>query len=176
MARSEWAPKGQLEHVLAALTPENRLVSEVCMRTGLRIGDALTLRTNQLAQRRFTVQEQKTGKNRRIYLPNDLRDRLIGQAGKIWVFPHRTDGRKHRCRQAVYKDIKRAAKAFRMPQNITPHSLRKAWAVGEYQRLGRDLEAVMRTMNHSDPAITMLYVMADELTNRKGNGNIAPRR
>jgi len=172
MARSEWAPPEQMEHVLAALTPENRLVAEVCMRTGLRVGDVLRLKTNQLQGQRFTVQEQKTGKNRRIYLPKKLYETLLSQAGYIWVFPGRCDGKKHRTRQAVYKDIKRAAKAFRLPQNVTPHSMRKAWAVGEFARVGGDLQRVQHMLNHSDPSITLLYVMADELTQRKKTANM----
>lgn len=35
----------EVEHVLAALTPVNRVIMRVCMHTGLRVGDVLALRT-----------------------------------------------------------------------------------------------------------------------------------
>ena len=38
----------EMEHVLAALTPANRLVCRVCVATGLRVGDVVALRTAQL--------------------------------------------------------------------------------------------------------------------------------
>ena len=34
--RSEWIEKGEMEHVLAALMPENRLACEISLATGLR--------------------------------------------------------------------------------------------------------------------------------------------
>ena len=173
MARSEYLLRGEVRHVLAALMEPNRLACEVCLRTGLRIGDVLQLRREQLTNgNRCTVQEEKTGKNRRIFIADDLRDRLLAQAGKIYVFPHRTDGRKHRTRQAVYKDLKRAAKGFRVKVNLTPHSLRKVYAVEQLRQASGDLAKVQKLLNHSDPAVTMIYALADELTKRRGRGKI----
>lgn len=42
---TEYLLNEQMEHVLAALTPYNRLVMRVCLHTGLRVGDVLALRT-----------------------------------------------------------------------------------------------------------------------------------
>lgn len=107
--RSDYYFRAEVEHILAALTPANRLACEVSLATGLRIGDVLALKTAGLCQR-MTVQEQKTGKNRRVRFTNDLYTRLLAFAGKTYVFPHRLDGRKHRTRQAVWKDLKRVQK------------------------------------------------------------------
>ena len=166
--RSEWYLSGEVQHVLAALTPPNRLACEVAMSTGLRIGDVLLLRREQLSKRRFSVQEQKTGKRRTITLGEGLRRRLLAQAGAIYVFPGRLDGRKPRTRQAVYKDLKRAARAFRVPVQLSPHSLRKIYAVEQFARSAGDLARVQRLLNHSDPAVTAIYALADELTKRHG--------
>lgn len=166
--RSQWVKDDDMDKVLSALTPENRLVMEVALVTGLRVSDVLGLRTNQLRTRdgkprqRITVQEQKTGKNRQIYLPGWLWASLDDAAGKKWVFPGRLDGNTHRSRQAVWKDVKRAAKAFRLEANVTPHSARKVWAVGELDATG-SLEAVQKKLNHTDPAVTLIYAMADRL-------------
>ena len=165
--RSDWLAAAEYEHVLAALTPPNRLACEVSACTGLRISDVLNLRTQKLADR-MTVRELKTGKTRRIRLPRQLLDRLVAGAGKIYVFESRLDYRRPRTRQAVYKDIKRAAKLFRLPKNlqISPHSARKIYAVSEYKRTG-SIKRVQALLNHSNEAVTMLYAMADVLTDRK---------
>lgn len=165
--RSDWLNVSDYEHILAALTPPNRLACEVSACTGLRISDVLNLRTHRLAER-MTIRELKTGKSRRIRLPRQLLDRLVAGAGKIYAFEGRCDYRKHRTRQAVYKDIKRAAKLFRLPKNlqISPHSARKIYAVGEYKRTG-SIKRVQELLNHTDEAVTMLYAMADVLSARK---------
>lgn len=167
--RAEYIDRAMLEHVLAALMPENRLALEVSAHTGLRIGDVLALKTAELRQR-MSVREEKTGKRRRIYLPVELLDRLVAQAGKIYVFEGRTDYRKHRTRQAVWKDLRRAAEAFRLVEHVSPHSARKLYAVEQYQESGGDLGAVQRRLLHSDPAVTAIYAMADALTARRLQG------
>ena len=171
--RSDYVQPVMMEHILAALTPPNRLVMEICLASGLRVSDALNLRTEQLRSKsaklpnRISVRELKTGKTRRITLPRELFDRLLAQAGKIYVFPGRLDYRKHRSRQAVYKDIRRAARLFRLPEDlrVSPHSARKIYAVGKYQSSG-SLQHVKELLNHTDEAVTILYAMADELTAR----------
>lgn len=159
---SEYLLDRELGHVLAALTPANALVCRVCVATGLRVGDVLSLRSEQL-KAQFWVTEQKTHKRRRVNLKAELLKELKEQAGQIWVFPGARDFTKHRTRQAVWADVRRAAKAFRLPQHISPHSLRKVWAVEQLARAGGDLRAVQRAMGHSDPNVTALYAMAYQL-------------
>ena len=165
--RSEWIPRGEFEHILAALRPENRLACEISLFTGLRINDVLNLTTDKVRKQRFTVKEEKTGKTKNIRLPKELLDRALGCAGVHYVFEHRLDGRRHRTRQAVYKDIKRAAKCFNCKENITPHTARKEYAVEEFKRSGGNLKRVQRLLNHSNEAVTMLYAMADIVGKRK---------
>lgn len=43
----------EVEHVLAALTPVNRVIMRVCMHTGLRIGDMLAIKTAQHSARKI---------------------------------------------------------------------------------------------------------------------------
>lgn len=164
--RSEWKPKGEIEHVLASLYPENRLACEVSMITGLRINDVLALKTEQVKNKRFSVREEKTGKVKTVYLPKEIQDRCIACSGQHYVFEHRLNGRKHRTRQAVFKDLKRVSENFKTKEHITPHSMRKVYAVEEYAKCG-NLKKVQKLLNHSDEAVTMLYAMADILTKRK---------
>lgn len=129
----------------------------------------LNIRTDAVrssADGRLTTRELKTGKTRRLRLPVELQQRALALAGKVYIFEHRLDWRKHRTRQAVFKDIKRIAKAFRIKPNVAPHTARKVWAVDEYHRTG-DLKRVQRLLNHSSEAVTMIYAMADQLTDRR---------
>lgn len=144
--------------MLQLLTYENRLVMRTALHTGLRIGDVLRLQPQQLRPN-FWITEQKTGKRRQVGLPRQLLGDLIAAAGETWVFPGR-DPAKPRTRQAVWKDVKRAAKAMRLPQNVAPHSFRKVYAVELLARYG-DIEKVRRALNHSSEIVTLIYAMAD---------------
>ena len=157
-----------MEHVLAALTPQNRLACEVALHTGLRISDVLALRRADVERGlKFTVVEAKTGKRRAVTLTKDLRGRLLSGAGDLYCFPGRLDERKHRTRNAVWRDIKRAAAAFRIsPRGISPHTLRKIYAVDKYHQTG-DLDKVRRLLNHDWETTTMLYAFADILEARR---------
>lgn len=164
--RAQWTQEQNIRLVLAALTPENRLACEVSWATGWRIGDVLELRTAQVMRAaqtdgRLSIQEGKTGKRSSRRLPRDLIARMLAQAGHVYVFPGRLDGMTHRTRQAVYKDIVRAAKAFRLREHITPHSIRKSYAVDEYKRAG--LKRVQELLNHESEAVTMIYALADQM-------------
>lgn len=166
--RTDWLKAAEMEHLLAALMPHNRLALEIAMATGLRISDVLGLRADVLRERkdrRINLREMKTGKRKRITLPVELHRRALALAGRVYVFEHRTDWRKPRTRQAVYKDLKRVAKMFRLTGNIAPHSTRKIFAVDAYKRTG-DLQKVQTLLNHSSAAVTALYAMADELAVR----------
>lgn len=165
MARTSYADRAQMGHILAAMMPTNALIVRVCMRTGLRVSDVLELKTAQLKPRQ-TVRERKTGKTRRVVWSQPLYEQMLQQAGSIWVFPSRTDPRKHRTRQAVYKDIHHVAAMFQRSgavsrsQNIGTHTARKIAAVNAYRKGG--LDAAQRLLNHSDPGITLLYALADK--------------
>lgn len=156
------------------LTTGNALAMRVALHTGLRIGDVLTLRTEQLKSR-FWVTESKTKKRRQIGLPEPLLSDLKNYAGHTWVFPGKTPGN-HRTRQAVWKDVKRAAVAMRMAQNVAPHSARKVYAVELMDKYG-DIERVKRALNHSSYSVTMIYAMADkQLESKNRRRRAAPGR
>ena len=156
--RTEYLLDREVELVLAALTDTNRLVIRTALTTGLRVGDVLALKPERLKPH-FWVTEQKTGKKRQVGLPEPLLSDLKNHAGKHWVFPGR-DPAKHHTRQAVWKDVKRAAAAFRLPQNVAPHSFRKVYAVDLMKKYG-DIERVKRALNHGSETVTMIYALAD---------------
>ncbi len=165
--RTQWIPRGEMEHILSALFPENRLACEISLATGLRINDVLALTPQKVSKQRFTIREEKTGKTRSIRLPAELVERCLACSGQHYVFEGRLNGKKHRTRQAVYKDLKRVAVAFNLKKNIAPHSLRKSFAVYEFQKNGGNLKRVQKLLNHDSEAVTMLYAMANIIDNRK---------
>lgn len=170
--KTECMLQREVDLVLSALTPGNRLVMRVALHTGLRIGDVLALKTAQLKPH-FWVTESKTGKKRQVGLPEPLLSDLKNAAGNVWVFEGRGPG-KPRTRQAVWKDVKRAAKAFRLPANIAPHSARKVYAAELMERYG-DLDKVRRALNHGSEAITLIYAMADQQRRAKDRRRAARR-
>lgn len=127
---------------------------------------AQAAKTGQTPRLQFWIREQKTGKRRRVNLTKELAAEMLRNAGEIWIFESPKNPAKHRTRQAVWADVKRAAKAFRLPQNVAPHSVRKVYAV-DLMRKYHDLKRVQRALNHSNPAVTMIYAMADKLYSAK---------
>lgn len=171
--RTEALIDRELDNVLAALMPSNALVCQVSLHTGLRVSDVLNLKTEQLAPR-FWVTEAKTGKRKLVGLPGPLLDAIREQAGEVWAFPGRS-GEGHRTRQAVWSDVKRAAWAFRVPQNIGAHSFRKTYAADVMAACG-DVERVRRALNHSSPTVTMLYLIAAQNVQKRPQGAQRPAR
>ena len=162
---TEYLLDREVELVLAALTETNRLVIRAALQTGLRVGDVLALKPDRLKPH-FWVTEQKTGKARQVGLPEPLLSDLKNHSGEYWVFPGRNP-RKHHTRQAVWKDVKRAAAAFRLPQNVAPHSFRKVYAVDLLKKYG-DIDRVRRALNHGGLEVTLIYAMADRQLSAAG--------
>jgi site-specific recombinase XerD len=82
------------------------------------------------------------------------------------VFPGSKPG-KHRTRQAVWKDVKRAAAALCLIANAAPHSARKVYAVELLRKYG-DIDRVRRALNHGGLEVTLIYAMADKQLTAKG--------
>lgn len=163
--RSDYVKKPIIEHILAGLMPENRLALQVSLVTGFRINDVLSLKTEQIKRQRFTIREQKTGKTKSARIPNALQRELLSYAGQIYCFEHRLNGKEHRTRQAVFKDLKRLARAYHIKENLSPHSMRKVYAVEEYQKDG-NLKRIQKLLNHSDEAVTYLYALSNLIGKR----------
>lgn len=161
---TEYLLDREVERVLAALMPQNQLIMRMVLRNGMRLSDALEFRTDQLVLCGWYV-EKKTGKRRRFGLDARLLADIRAQAGPVWAFPGR-NGQGHKTRQAVWTDVKRAAKAFRLRQNVAPHSFRKTYAVKLLAKYG-DIEKVRRNLNHTSTSVTAVYAISDVLLERR---------
>jgi len=173
--RSEWVDGDTMALVLAAMMPGNALAVECSLVTGLRIDDVLALHTETVRRTaRPYVRDSKTGKTHRVYLPRELRERMLAQAGRVYVWEHRTDWTRHRTRQAVYKDMRQAAGVFerngRLGAHVSPHSARKCAAVRAYQRGGLDAAAALLNHDEGHPLVTMVYALADQVGAGGANG------
>lgn len=158
--RSQKIEKEEMNFVFRLLTPENRTIMKVAISTGLRIDDVLGIKTEQVRQKSFTVREKKTGKKRKIELSEKLKLEILRYSGAVYAFPHRDDEKRHKTRQAVWKDMKRAAWALRIKENVTPHSARKMYAELIMERYG-SLEKVQKRLNHSSPEVTYFYYLCE---------------
>lgn len=161
---TEYLIDREVERVLSALMPQNRLIMRMVLRNGMRLSDALEFKTDNLKLAGWYV-EKKTGKRRRFGLDVALLADIRAQAGPEWAFPGR-NGQGHKSRQAVWADVKRAARAFRLRQNVAPHSFRKTYAVKLLAKYG-DIDRVRRNLNHTSTSVTAIYAISDVLLERR---------
>ena len=166
--KADYIDKKTRRRVFRRMQPANAAICRVALATGLRIDDVCRLRTAQLNHARshsgwLVVTEQKTGKRRRVRLSRADMRRFSVFAGRVYVFPGRRDPDKHRTRQRVWRDFTKARLAVGAAGHVSPHSLRKLYAVSRFEKSG-DLAKVQRMLNHDSPATTVLYVMSRELT------------
>ena len=140
---------------------KNALALRVSLETGLRIDDVLSIRTSGLDKRTLYGVAKKTKKSFRKVISADLANRLKEISGENFIFEGRLDKNKHRTRQAVFKDVKKAARVLNLHGNIAPHSARKTYAVEKFHESG--IGAVKKELQHSDINTTVLYAFADYL-------------
>lgn len=145
----------------------NVLALRVSLETGLRIDDVLSLRTENLKGRTIVGVAEKTDKPFKKTLSVDLAKRLRQVSGSDFLFPHRLKKDDHRTRQAVWKDVKKAARLLGIKGNIAPHSARKTYAVELFRDQG--ISAVQKQLQHDRIGTTMIYAFADLLDQGKKN-------
>lgn len=161
--RSEYVKPEEWTAIMHHMGYENALAVRTSIETGLRIGDVLKMTPQDLDGVKITYQAQKTGKRGTAKISADLARRLKRISGREWVFEGRTSG--HRTRQAVYKDVKKAASQLGVEVNATPHSARKTSAVAMYS--ARGLQGCRKQLQHDSDAVALLYAMADKVRAEK---------
>lgn len=143
------------------MTYPNVLALRICLETGLRIDDALSLKPEQLRGRTLRGVAEKTGKPYKKTISCDLSKRLTQYMGKNYIFPHRLDEKRHRTRQAVWSNMKTAAQALGVELNAAPHSTRKTYAVERLHDVG--LEQTRKDLQHDRISTTMIYAFSNML-------------
>lgn len=163
--KSDYMKPENYNKLFVFMTYENTLVLRVSLETGMRIGDVLKMRPEDVKGRTVRYIAEKTGKRGRAVISQDLAKRLKQVAGEWYIFPKRGNPREHRARQTVWKDVKKASAALRSvgvitTENVTPHSARKTFAVEDAERFG--LRHTQNALQHRDKSTTKLYAFSDK--------------
>ena len=157
--RSKYIDAAEVKAIRAELTDEAWLPLWVALETGLRVGDVVKLRRENLKADGLHYKAQKTRKNGIARISANLRKALSKRRGK-WLFPSPYKVGKHITRQCVWARIKKACDRGQLPpEGISPHSMRKAFAVELYREKG--FRAVQEALQHANCATTEIYSFAD---------------
>lgn len=165
------------------------LLWEVGIELGLRIGDMVQLRVGDLrGKMTYTFVPQKTKNTKRnpqpvtITLSPKLRKviaaRCADEGENAWLFPSRkrTPGGnpKHISRQTALNDIKEIARLCRVHMPMGCHTMRKTFGYHYYKRQ-KDVAKLQKWFDHSDPAVTLIYIgiAEDELREMTDNSPFA---
>lgn len=139
----------------------NILIFKMGIYTGLRISDLIKIKITDVKNKtEFTIIEQKTKKQRKVYLHSVLTDLTEYLStlddGEVWLFGNYWDKSKHITSNQYYKILQKVAVTLELDY-IGTHSLRKTFGYHYYQEY-KDIATLMTIFNHSSPKITLLYI------------------
>lgn len=135
----------------------------------LRAGDLLKLKFSDFGGKFIALNEQKTGKYKRIPITpviTEAVDRLKAYyASKnfraTYLFQSTGNRAYHLCQpiciQWLSVNFKRAAKALGFDHNINTHTMRKTWGYHAYER-NEDILYIQALFNHSNQRVTLNYI------------------
>lgn len=109
----------------------------------------------------------------RAYLDDDRKKRLKDGPNDA-LFPGR-GGKKSLTRQAAFAILRRLARAAGLPEDVSPHKLRHAFATHLVQG-GADLRSVQVMLGHADLRTTEIYTHVDDRHLRRTYDRHHPRR
>lgn len=164
--RSKYIEEETIKALRECLDLNSWLPLWLALETGLRVGDVVALRRSSVKPDGVHYRAQKTNKCGVAQISAELRKRLPTR-GK-WLFPSPYKAGKHITRQCVWSRIKRSAKRAGIdPEGISPHTLRKVFAVELYREKG--FKAVQTALQHTNSATTEIYSFADWSTGDNAN-------
>lgn len=154
--------------------PRNYTLILVGLNTALRINDILHLTWDMVyekgkVKRHIVVTEQKTGKENRIFLNNEVRGVLQEYKEKAgnnsyhnpYLFSGMPDSHVPLSRYQAYRIIRKAAQNIGMEDFISCHSLRKTFGYHAWKQ-GTPPALLMSIFNHSSYQITRRYLCIDQ--------------
>ena len=156
--KSRFIDKGEIKKLRQASTDEAFLPLLLSLETGLRIGDVVALKVKDVKSDGVHYTASKTKKKGIAPLSFSLRQRLP-KRGK-WLFPSPYKPDKHLTRQAVWDRIKKAGERAGLDlEGLSPHAMRKAFAVELYREKG--FKAVQEALQHTYASTAEIYAFAD---------------
>lgn len=156
--RSSYIKKDALERLFSSLPAKTALCARLCLETGMRVGDAVAIKPENLVGGKVIYIAQKTGKKDVKKLTKALFNELLTVSGENFVFTGRGKSG-HLTRQAVWKAVKKAAALAGEVANVTPHTARKVYAVEMREAVG--LKETQKLLQHSNADVTALYAFSD---------------
>lgn len=146
--------------ILGGMTGGNALAIAVSLETGMRIGDVLRLEVSHLWDRSIKYTAAKTGKYAEVPCSERLIAALRANAVDGVCFPSRKGSKTpFRSRQAVWKNVRKAADRADVKPHVSPHSARKTYAVDLCHKKG--FKAVQEALQHRYGSTTEVYAYAD---------------
>jgi len=137
----------------------NLLLFNIGINTGLRIGDIVKLRIEDVKGRtNFKILEGKTEKPRTVHLKAimvDIAEYLDGKPSEGWLFPSRK-GDGHITTTQAYRILTKAADLIGR-NDIGTHTCRKTFGYHYYKRT-KDVATLMEIFNHSNQSTTKRYI------------------
>ena len=144
----------------------DRTMLEVLYATGLRVSELVQLKQTQLNLNQGFIRVLGKGNKERLvplggiakswlkrYLKGPIHE-ILGERNTDYLFPTRTS----ECisRQALWQLIKKYANKTGIKSNLSPHTLRHAFATHLLNH-GADLRVVQMLLGHSDLSTTQIY-------------------
>lgn len=126
--------------------------------SGLRIGDLLKLKTEDLkGKKSIKIQENKTKKPRTIHLDNiyDEIQSYIASNQSEWMFPSR-QGVKPISTTQAYRQLVKAGNMVDI-DSIGTHTMRKTFGFWHYKQT-ENIAMLQGILNHSSSDITLRYI------------------
>jgi integrase len=165
--KSKYIDQEDVKKLREAMSAEEWLPLWISLETGLRVGDVVKLKPKDVQEDGLHYTAEKTGKKGTAAISQALRKELIKRKGK-YIFPSFRDSGKHLTRQAVWVRVKRAGKRAGIElEGVSPHAMRKAFAVELYRKKG--FQAVQKALQHNNSATTEIYSFADWDTGKNAN-------
>lgn len=157
--KSKYITDEEVKKIRKSMSEEAWLPFWVSLETGLRVGDVVKLRKENLKADGLHYKAQKTKKNGVAKISANLTAELKKKKGK-WLFSSPYKPGKHITRQCVWARVKTACKRAGVElDGISPHAFRKVFAVELYREKG--FTAVKEALQHSNSLTTEVYSFAD---------------
>ena len=160
--KSRFLEQSEIKNLRTALGDVAFLPLLVSLETGLRIGDVVALKKSSIKKDGIHFQAKKTKKRGIAKISAKTRKKLLenDKNGEKWLFPSPYKAGHHITRQAIWQRLKKAGKSCGIEiDGLSPHSLRKVFAVELYREKG--FQAVKEALQHNYSATTEIYTFAD---------------
>ncbi len=156
--------KNKIEEIKNELLKDNYrnyLLFVLGINTGLRIGDMLKLKVEDVRNKTHIIlNEQNTGKSKKIFINSVLRNALDKYIGNMsdheYLFQSRNGTNQPLSRSHSYRILNRAGKKVGL-DSIGCHSTRKTFGYHHYQK-HKDIALLQQLFNHSAPSVTLDYI------------------